>query len=755
VFESGQHPIIVGQAAYNSAYGTNFASSGNCSDLNGTNKCDGFLRINQYGGQPFRFDTLLGPQLKVMVEPKAIHDEMNSTTFDEYGRMQANLGIEASPPTPGLTNFNPMPFVYPPTEVIDATNLPKGDLNVTPIASGDDGTQIWRITHNGVDTHPVHFHLYDVQLLNRVTWDNIIIPPDASELGWKDTLRISPLEDTIVALRPIIPYLPFDLPNSVRPLNPWTPIGSQMGFNNIDANGNPTAAITNQLVNFGWEYVFHCHILSHEEMDMMRPVSVAMPPNPPDGLVFIDGMLNWNDNSINETAFVVQGNDGTGWVDLATLPQPLHQPDPTVGKGQRSLAGTVFVPSATYQYRVVALNTIGYLDGIDPLIPGFEEMTVQSVSEPVVYDIPPAAPVLSVAYHAGPQIQLNWSDTADETSYELARSTDGLNFTVIATLGANVTTYTDLDVALDIAYAYQVTAVILAGNQMSNVAEVTTPPNAPIIQSAFYQDRLQALLTWTDTSNYEDGFAVVRIEGDITTEVARVVANTTTYTDATIAFDGAYVYQVYAFNASGNSALSLPSDAVDAPPLAPTGLTAVYDSGVQLTWFDQSLAETGFSVQRCEGAFCTSFTEIAIVGPLVTGNGVGNVTYLDLNVAPLGVYTYRVAAVKGTVLSDFSGSVNITLPNFPAAPILGTITNQNRKITATWESVPNVSGYTIQWSTNMNFTTIAGTGSPKANAISFTTGNLTPGTTYYFRIRANTNADGSSLWANYPAFTLP
>ena len=32
VFESGQHPIIVGQAAYNSAYGTSFAASGYCNE---------------------------------------------------------------------------------------------------------------------------------------------------------------------------------------------------------------------------------------------------------------------------------------------------------------------------------------------------------------------------------------------------------------------------------------------------------------------------------------------------------------------------------------------------------------------------------------------------------------------------------------------------------------------------------------------------------------------------------------------------
>ena len=137
------------------------------------------------------------------LQPKAIHDEMNSTTFDEYGRMQANLGVEAQPPTPGQQNVTLYPFVNPATELIDATNLPKADVTydanglpvsdvkITPISTATDGTQIWRITHNGVDTHPIHFHLYDVQLVNRVTWDNIIIPTEPSELGWKDTVRMS------------------------------------------------------------------------------------------------------------------------------------------------------------------------------------------------------------------------------------------------------------------------------------------------------------------------------------------------------------------------------------------------------------------------------------------------------------------------------------------------------------------------------------------------------------------------------------
>ncbi|HEU0295091.1 MAG TPA: hypothetical protein VFR47_20280, partial [Anaerolineales bacterium] len=189
IFESGQHPIIVGQAAYNSAYGTNFAASSNCNAPNSNvQTCDGFVRVNDH--TVFGFNTLLGQNTKMTmkVEPKAIHDEMNSTTFDEFGRMQANLGIEAQPPTAGAQNVTLYPFVNPATEIIDATNLPKqdvaydsttglpvSDIQIAPISDAADGTQIWRITHNGVDTHPIHFHLYDVQVLNRVTWDNIII----------------------------------------------------------------------------------------------------------------------------------------------------------------------------------------------------------------------------------------------------------------------------------------------------------------------------------------------------------------------------------------------------------------------------------------------------------------------------------------------------------------------------------------------------------------------------------------------------
>jgi FtsP/CotA-like multicopper oxidase with cupredoxin domain len=194
------------------------------------------------------------------LEPKAIQElfELN------YGRMNATLGVELP-----FTNFNtqttiPLGYVDPLTE---------------NVANGE--TQIWKITHNGVDTHSIHFHLWNVQVINRVGWDGAIRPPDANELGWKETVRMNPLEDIIVALRPVAPTVPFPISDSVRPPDPTMPTTATLTVTN-PADGNPLSLV-NTPISFGWEYVWHCHLLGHEENDMMRPISfngnaVELPP---------------------------------------------------------------------------------------------------------------------------------------------------------------------------------------------------------------------------------------------------------------------------------------------------------------------------------------------------------------------------------------------------------------------------------------------------------------------------------------------
>ncbi|MBT0666115.1 chitobiase/beta-hexosaminidase C-terminal domain-containing protein [Geobacter pelophilus] len=205
--------------------------------------------------------------------------------WDPYGRMNATLGLEL----PFTSQFNqttiPMGYAEPATEMIV-----------------DGHPQIWKVTHNGVDTHPVHFHMFDVQVINRVGWDGAIRPADENELGWKETVRMNPLEDIIVALRPKNQTLPatITLPTSTRLVDPTQPVNAMLpatdignfvsrGFTiNQGVAGAPNAGqavvILNKSVDYGYEYVWHCHILGHEENDFMRPViftaSTALPPNP-------------------------------------------------------------------------------------------------------------------------------------------------------------------------------------------------------------------------------------------------------------------------------------------------------------------------------------------------------------------------------------------------------------------------------------------------------------------------------------------
>ena len=575
VFESSQHPIIVGQAAYNSAYGTNFSASGWC-NAPGTKstKCDGYARIQEQGGFQFGFNTLLNPNKKTTIplEPKGIHDEMNSTSFDEYGRMQATMGLEAPGATPLLQNIILYPFVNPASEIINATNLPKngpaGDVSVTPISSGADGTQIWKITHNGVDTHPIHFHLYDVQLLNRVTWDNIIIPPDASELGWKDTLRVSPLEDTIVAVRPIIPYVPFDVPNSWRYINPMMPPHSTLGFNSTDANGNPTDPITNEFTNFGWEYVWHCHILSHEEMDMMRPVVVAVPPKAPTGLLGTASgrgnnqivTLTWIDASANETGFIVQrGLTATGpWTDLATLPADTVSYVDALGTSRVT----------TYYYQVLAINTVGYTG-----VPGYSNMTVSGATLPVLVGVLPQVPAdptnLTAVPQAGPQVLLTWIDNAiDETGFVVERSTDGgATWSLLVQLpfrtGTGSVSYTDVTVFANNTYSYRVWAANAGGlsvNPTNTASATILPPPAapsPVTATAARQgaNLARVTLTWTNVAN-ETGYTIQRATNATFTAnlvTSTVGANTTTFTTSNLARFTPFYFRVQAFNGFGQS----------------------------------------------------------------------------------------------------------------------------------------------------------------------------------------------------------
>ncbi|AJE02689.1 multicopper oxidase domain-containing protein [Geobacter pickeringii] len=555
VFARSQEPIIVPQAPYNSAYDGNFPA-GTTAYARIQNTSLTFQPLNLSTATP---GDLVASPLTINFAPKAIAEEFENT----YGRMSAFLGVEV-PFTNGMNQTTIFyGYIDPATEIVNDTP----NLTATPIGSAGDGTQIWKITHNGVDTHPVHFHLFDVQVINRVDWAGVVKPPEPNELGWKETVRMNPLEDIIVALRPTAPKLPFGLPDSVRPLDPTMPIGDPSGFKNVDPRGNPiTPPLTNQLTNFGWEYVWHCHILSHEEMDMMRPLqfNVARTLATPPVLTVTGGgpfTLTWTDatppnlastlgNPANEIGFRIERANGTTGA-FATVRNTLAN--------TTSYVDTTAAPGTLYRYRVAAYNAAG--DSVSNIVSA-GGLTL------------PAVPTgLTGAISARTQITLKWRDAStNETSFAVWRRTGNGIATQIGTVTRTATdstatggtvTYVDGTPVAGNTYLYYVTAVnSLGASAASNTVTVNfSAPAAPTglagsastIAGSTTLDRVN--LAWIDNSNNETMMQVQRSTTSTftTTVTYSLGANVTTYTQ-TVARPGTYFYRVRASNPVAASA---------------------------------------------------------------------------------------------------------------------------------------------------------------------------------------------------------
>jgi spore coat protein A, manganese oxidase len=181
-----------------------------------------------------------------------------------------NMGVipEFLPPIPRLQTDLPARNVTLNEELYDPADVPIGAKlgtgSLGPLAWSDEptetpiagDTEIWNIINLTVDAHPIHLHLVQFQVVERLSIRELSyhealeafirngsvgnppdptefvtgesIPPHPWERGWKDTVIANPGEITRIIAR-------FDLPGL---------------------------------------YVWHCHILEHEDNEMMRPMIV-------------------------------------------------------------------------------------------------------------------------------------------------------------------------------------------------------------------------------------------------------------------------------------------------------------------------------------------------------------------------------------------------------------------------------------------------------------------------------------------------
>ena len=308
---------------------------------------------------------------------------------------------------------------------------------------------------------------------------------------------------------------------------------------------------------------------------MMRPVSIAMPPRAPSGLNgTVEGngnnrvvVLNWTDNSINETSYTVKralSADGP-WTVVGTVDADVTTFSNPIGNVNQA-----------YWYQVFADNEVGY--GGD-----YSVMTVTAGSNTIDVGVQanetPTDPTnLTAVAQAGPQVLLRWSDNAsNETGYIIERAPGDTpvdtDFAILVTVGPNPgtgnMTYTDTTVVVGGIYTYRVIAVNSAGlSNPSNQAFVSlgAVPAAPspVVVQGEQRNRRWSLVAveWQDVDN-ETGYTIQRAtNAAFTANVVTVQrgANVTGYVTGNLPRNTPYYFRVLAFNDAG------PSQWVNASP---------------------------------------------------------------------------------------------------------------------------------------------------------------------------------------------
>jgi predicted secreted protein len=210
--------------------------------------------------------------------------------------------------------------------------------------------------------------------------------------------------------------------------------------------------------------------------------------------------------------------------------------------------------------------------------------------------------------------------------------------------------------------------------------------------------------------------------------------------------EGGYMWIAYGKNYVGYSANYVVYNG-STPPAAPTNLAAtpVSSSQINLTWTDNANNETGFKIERCTGAGCTNFAQIATVGANVT-------SYANAGLAAATSYSYRVRASSGVGDSDYSNTVSATTyapPLPPAAPsnLVAAAASYNQ-INLTWnDNSANEDGFKVERCTGPGCADFAQIATVGADVTSYSNTGLSASTSYSYRVRAY-NEGGDSDYSN-------
>jgi YD repeat-containing protein len=326
-----------------------------------------------------------------------------------------------------------------------------------------------------------------------------------------------------------------------------------------------------------------------------------------------------------------------------------------------SYTDTGVVANTTYGYKVQACNASG----------------CSAFSSSVTRAPLPAAPSNVTASSRSGYAYVSWSAVPGATSYVLK------NVINTNTQPVNVTTTDHIvtEVSIGGKYTYQVSACNASGCSASvNSNEVTIVAPEPGMPTGVKATASGSsiVVSW-GAVNGATSYTIQKTVDNVVSNITGVVG--TSYTDAGLAPNTTYSYNVKACNSSGCSAISVGASATTpAFPAVPTGITAVVNgTSIVVSWSAVTSA-TSYTLRKSVGNAVSDIT------------GIAGVSHTDGGVVPGPTYTYSVQACNAAGCSAMSINVSVAvLP--PVASV--TVSQAVNRIRVSWPAVGNATFYRV------------------------------------------------------------
>jgi len=311
-----------------------------------------------------------------------------------------------------------------------------------------------------------------------------------------------------------------------------------------------------------------------------------------------------------------------------------------------TITDTTTDASASQSYTVNIPQVIGGNTGYVGFTGGTGgETAVQNILtwaySPTATTLPAAPSNLTGTVVSGSEIDISWTNNAtNATGILIDRSSDGVSFTQIASVGPTVSTYHDTTLSPGNTYYYEVQATNAAGNSaFSNVfqASTLTAPAPPTNLAATNITTTEVDLSWTNVATNATGIKILKQLGNNSSQVvATGLPPTTTSFKITALTPGSpYTFEVDALNSNGPSGAA--TLAADTLPAQVVGVTATGGpEKITINWSADPGAVT-YNVYRATAA--------GAEGATPTWSGITGTSYVDTTATPGTTYYYVVTAV--------------------------------------------------------------------------------------------------------------